>query len=783
MIKLKGDRVVKIAVVAIFALALLVTGCLFTFDRTPASATTETTLSVSGNLYDTNGNLDLDMVTEFLSVLQYSADDSLILTSPQIAGRVGLASDGSRSFTFQMGYYADKSGNLNTSIPITWQATYLRNGYLTVWMANNYTIDVFNNSNNTNNISGWGNGTNYYSINGNRIAGNYSYSTAHDITKNIYSAMSTNLDNFSDIIKSPQEAGATWQQTQANGNGGYYINNTTWARIAILNGMESNSGTDFGLTNYTECNPHNFPWSSVYNDKFWLPSVYEIFSTSYSSTSSTNGLWQVNSSSVRQAASSSPYQPDCSNTSQNSWLRSGYCETDVSSRYNYGYYVTTSLNFTAVTTSYGIRPACHIDLSYLNTISNYDVAQVTASVDTGSTEFLQLDKTSDAYIGYYNRDAIFTFTPNDGYYVSEIYINNQKVDISEDIYAYKTDVTGLRYKCYHLADRVVVAINQPTVPTHIVGHAAVDRVTVVTYDPTITLMTDSMYSWASDTEYYTYIIAKAEYSSDLCLFIDGTPVALVSDGFSDTVEIDGRPVRYQHTISNGYLIIVVRNLSIATHTISLEYNADAGANINARFADDTGTISVIRDEDYKRIVVTPDNGRFVTSVNIGGVLVNIDYYEAKVYGASYATQIMYYASDATSTFILEIKDLSKSIEIVFNTSSIQNSLEVPPTTSGGSFGVTGTMATATTGGEVRMVGNDIANGTDDDTVTLMAVAYSGYDFVGWVYTDNDDEIISTSTNLVLSKVDANGKALKAVFVLENANSSTNGTLNGSHDFV
>ena len=227
----------------------------------------------------------------------------------------------------------------------------------------------------------------------------------------------------------------------------------------------------------------------------------------------------------------------------------------------------------------------------------------------------------------------------------------------------------------------------------------------------------------------------------------------------------------------------MRNLSIATHTISLEYNADAGANINARFADDTGTISVIRDEDYKRIVVTPDNGRFVTSVNIGGVLVNIDYYEAKVYGASYATQIMYYASDATSTFILEIKDLSKSIEIVFNTSSIQNSLEVPPTTSGGSFGVTGTMATATTGGEVRMVGNDIANGTDDDTVTLMAVAYSGYDFVGWVYTDNDDEIISTSTNLVLSKVDANGKALKAVFVLENANSSTNGTLNGSQDFV
>lgn len=389
-----GNKIIVFALIlltSLFSLALY-----FTLDRTPASATTETGLAVSGNLYNTDGTLNANNVGVFLNKLQYSSiTTSTTLTSPKIAGRVGLASDGSRSFTFQMGYYADKSGNLNTSIPITWQATYLRNGYLTVWMANNYTVDYFNARATTS--SGWGNGTDYYSTNGNRDGANYSQSTAHDITLNIYSAMSQKLSNFSNIIKSPQEAGATWQRTQANGS-----HNTN--DKSVLNGMESNP-TGGGYMDRSDCNPFDYPWISVYNDKFWLPSSYEIYSTSVSSSSSTNGLWQVNNSNLRNPASSTPYHPNSSNTSTNSFLRSGNSftsstPTQIATAGSNMYIGTSSLA--------GVRPACHIDLNALGDM----VAIITVR---SSNESQGIVSGGGEYVVGTSSTTVMTATPNTGY--------------------------------------------------------------------------------------------------------------------------------------------------------------------------------------------------------------------------------------------------------------------------------------------------------------------------------------------------------------------------------
>ena len=123
--------------------------------------------------------------------------------------------------------------------------------------------------------------------------------------------------------------------------------------------------------------------------------------------------------------------------------------------------------------------------------------------------------------------------------------------------------------------------------------------------------------------------------------------------------------------------------------------------------------------------------------------------------------------------MLKFKNIYQDIAVTFNLANVKQDYKVPPTTSGGAS-VTGTVVTASVGGEARIVGNDIASGSDTDTVTVMAVAYSGYKFVGWVNSNDESEILSDSTSYKLSKSEANGKIIKALFVPTTTNSNTNG---------
>ena len=261
-----------------------------------ANATTETTLSVSGNLYNTNGTINTSAVTDFLNKLDFVTSGGTY-TSPQIADNARVTA--TNSFIFNMGYYVSPSGAMTTSKPITWQAVYARNGYLTIWMIQNYTVSDYNDSgvdvSTSSPFSDYSGNAPYADRH------NYSQSVIRDATSNIYDLISAQLDKFDTIIATPTSANqaSNWQSSQSN------------AGYSVMNGLGSNTGTT---------NPYDLSFSSCMSDKFWIPSYYEAF---YDGTSTGNytfdgGLWGLSATDV----SFSTTRLDTSTTSY-CWLRSG----------------------------------------------------------------------------------------------------------------------------------------------------------------------------------------------------------------------------------------------------------------------------------------------------------------------------------------------------------------------------------------------------------------------------------------------------------------------------
>ncbi len=83
----------------------------------------------------------------------------------------------------------------------------------------------------------------------------------------------------------------------------------------------------------------------------------------------------------------------------------------------------------------------------------------------------------------------------------------------------------------------------------------------------------------------------------------------------------------------------------------------------------------------------------------------------------------------------------------------------------------------------RIVENDMANGADSNTVTYVAVAYKDYIFQGWAYAYDLPSFISTNSSMRLSKEQANGKVVTAVFVFASTvQGNINSETNNSTDF-
>ncbi|MBQ7977571.1 MAG: InlB B-repeat-containing protein [Clostridia bacterium] len=327
-------------------------GIYFLITNNAPNATTETTSSIE-NLYTTSGAINQSSVYALLEAIGYfnNTTDTGTYTAHNIATR-GTDNSGS-TIVFPMGYFVSSNGVMNITQPILWQATYLRNGYLTIWMNSNYVLEYYNDTDGLSN-SGFAPGITYSRYS------NYSKSTIRDATSNIFTKLSEKFSKFSTIIKSPSAANATWQKTQTEDIRVYSKDSYTY--YAHHNGLYSYSGsyTDWAQSEWDSDNP-------PYNDSFWLPSYCEVYNSktyylsSGSIASQDGGLWgltvddRVLNGTTIEGTSSSYY---C-------WLRTGY------SSFNY---MATRLSCTSsldtveghnVTKLYGLRPAAILSLSEL----------------------------------------------------------------------------------------------------------------------------------------------------------------------------------------------------------------------------------------------------------------------------------------------------------------------------------------------------------------------------------------------------------------------------------
>ena len=95
--------------------------------------------------------------------------------------------------------------------------------------------------------------------------------------------------------------------------------------------------------------------------------------------------------------------------------------------------------------------------------------------------------------------------------------------------------------------------------------------------------------------------------------------------------------------------------------------------------------------------------------------------------------------------------------------------------------VDGVVVTASTGGEARIVGFDDTTITDNDTVTLIAVTYTGYTFAGW-YIDGELLNADYGTSAQIRYGEIKDKVVTAIFTpISNLGDMNSQTDNGQID--
>ncbi|MBO5103273.1 MAG: hypothetical protein J6C13_04205 [Clostridia bacterium] len=289
------QKITTLIVSCIIAVALVAGGITWGVisSRPQSGAITGTETSLSGyigNLLTTNGDLDVSTYNKLITAVGALGSVSSTQNSANINSGTPVV--------FQMGTAA---GN-----PVYWQVTYRTKDYLTIMMTRPYTVEYFNYDGKTYASGMYGGVTqaDYDQL------GNYSRSTLRQVTQQIYTDMNNSYDIFSEFVVSPSAmaiaTGTSWQETQANSKYSSSYN-------AITNGLKTQTSTT---------NPHSFTWdSSVYDDKFWIPSFYELYNTSTSSTSFNGGLWGLSSQSYVGFSTASFL--NSSVTTSYCWLRSG----------------------------------------------------------------------------------------------------------------------------------------------------------------------------------------------------------------------------------------------------------------------------------------------------------------------------------------------------------------------------------------------------------------------------------------------------------------------------
>ncbi len=485
---------------------------------------------------------------------------------------------------------------------------------------------------------------------------------------------------------------------------------------------------------------------TIYGDYLWLPSISEA-----GRGDSELGIWKL--STTERAASN------------NWWSRSG--------RYNYSYdvyYLNSSgsgASNTYVNNSYGIRPAIHLNLDKA-------AQSVAYSINATTNANSIVDKNSLKYDLNSNAEVTFTFTANPNYIINQIRLGSTTVSsIPTTTPSSFTNTGAFQYKVYRVNNSNSVNVILKSLTNNLnISCGTQQYIVATTENAAVTINSYSRANYFSTTATIT-VQQNTAYTQRFRLpsrnWID----------ISSTASGDGYigDIYYNFTKENNIITVYFENLTVGSvfevifggEEKPLSYTATGGTATFEEFIDDEG---------YTNVIVRPAAGYYVNTITVDNVAFSVEYYRAEIMGAGNARVIGYTVKDTNNVLDLWLVGQYDNSSIVFNLSTTRPTYKVPAT--GGA--VTGTVVTASAGGEARIVGFDSSETADTDTLTFIAVSYSGYVFSGW---EVDGQILSdygASAAIPYSLV--KDKVVTAVFTPK-SNTSNNGDTDNpwGSDFV
>ncbi len=213
---------------------------------------------------------------------------------------------------------------------------------------------------------------------------------------------------------------------------------------------------------------------------------------------------------------------------------------------------------------------------------------------------------------------------------------------------------------------------------------------------------------------------------------DGTPSVTVSTFTTNTT-------LYAHYLEDPYAVYLVGSTTSFTKLM--------------RVADDNldGGLMLTPASGYKVSEFSFDNDKWYP----------VEYCSTEIGNTSVAMRVTCLANENKNYlyFIFEGIFCDGAVPLYIKTTSgVYSGLK----TAGGS--VSGVVVTATLGGTAYIVGDDFENLEDSDTITVSTIlCQPGYDFVGWYLDDDRTTAISTNTSYRVTKAEAFGHTLVAVY--------------------
>ena len=174
-----------------------------------------------------------------------------------------------------------------------------------------------------------------------------------------------------------------------------------------------------------------------------------------------------------------------------------------------------------------------------------------------------------------------------------------------------------------------------------------------------------------------------------------------------------------------------------------------------------------------------ENGKYLNYMLINERQVNINYTTGVITDVPECLGIEYMTNKNASLLYLEVRNLTGVITITLNLVTVEPSL-VPAS---GGVNINGVAVQATYGGSATVLGDNIDEMTDSDTIILSAkIACVGYRFVGW-YDANTNQLLSAEMSAKLPFSTVKNKLIEARFEPISQNDINDETDNNFDEFA